>query len=118
MPGELENQTPAGCKCHVRPARSADEIEAFRRLTREYYAWLDINLDFQGIEAELKDLPGIYGPPGGEILLAYVDGTEDAVGAVALKPLPSADDGSGKCCEMKRLFVSSEARGQSAGEDV
>ena len=77
-------------------ARRAEEIAAAAALFREYADWLGIDLSFQGFEAELRDLPGKYAPPTGELLLAYSpDG--DALGCVALRPLNGA-----ALCEMKR----------------
>jgi len=80
----------------VSKARQASEIAAAAALFREYADWLGIDLSFQGFEAELRDLPGKYAPPTGELLLAYSpDG--DALGCVALRPLNGA-----ALCEMKR----------------
>jgi len=44
----------------IRQARTAREIEWSRLLFKEYAAWLGIDLSFQGFEAELAGLPGVY----------------------------------------------------------
>jgi putative acetyltransferase len=76
---------------------SPDHMPVVRDLFREYAAELGINLNFQGFEDELADLPGCYEAPFGCILLAY-DG-EALAGCVALRPLE--DD----TAEIKRMYV-------------
>jgi ribosomal protein S18 acetylase RimI-like enzyme len=79
------------------------DAETVRTLFREYAAWLGPEGWFTDLEAELAALPGGYEA----LLVARLDG--EAVGCVALKPLP------GEACEMKRLYVRPEARGTGAG---
>lgn len=81
-------------------------MDAVRSLFREYEAWLEIDLCFQGFEEELAGLPGYYSPPRGFILLAVA---EEPVGCIALRPI------SEEVCEMKRLFVTSPYRGTGLG---
>ena len=85
-------------------------IENARALFREYSAWLEIDLCFQNFEKELADLPGEYGPPDGRLLLAHQD--DRLAGCVALRKI-----GEG-ICEIKRLFVRSEFRGQGLGRKL
>ena len=75
----------------------------------EYIGGLGVDLSFQGVERELADTPGRYAPPSGTILLAR-DRQNLAMGCVALRALPTVGD-----CEMKRLYVRPEARGQDLG---
>jgi putative acetyltransferase len=82
-------------------ADTPELIEDTRAIFRDYAASLDVDLCFQGFEAELASLPGDYAPPSGQLLLALVDG--DVAGCGALRPLHDADYPN--ACEMKRLFV-------------
>ena len=93
----------------IRPVRNAEDLSATVGLFRAYAASLGIDLTYQDFEAELAGMPGKYAPPQGELLLAR--GAGDApIGCVALRAV--APDG---CCEMKRLYVSPEARGSGLG---
>jgi len=90
----------------LRDAVAAD-IDDVRALFREYEAWLQADLCFQGFEEELATLPGKYVPPKGRLLLAELDGR--LAGVIALREF-----GPG-VCEMKRLFVREFARGHRVG---
>lgn len=71
-------------------------------------ALIDSYFDDAAYEAELASLPGYYAPPDGALLVAEHEG--EVVGCVALKRLDA------ERCEMKRLFVASEAHGTGAGQ--
>ncbi|MBM4108823.1 MAG: GNAT family N-acetyltransferase [Phycisphaerae bacterium] len=103
-------------RVEIVPARSAGEVDAFRRLCRDYAASLPcitVSLTHQGFDREMDGLPGKYAPPAGEILLAVLrrpDGSQDPIGGGALRPLDEAG-----VCEMKRMYVRPECRGIGAG---
>jgi GNAT superfamily N-acetyltransferase len=73
-------------------------LDTVRELFREYEKELDENICFQSFEEELKDPLKRYGPPDGDLLLAYWD--DEIAGCIALKRMK--DSGA---CEMKRLYV-------------
>ena len=91
----------------IRTARSPHEIDTVRRLFREYHAELQVDLCFQGFEAELAGLPGKYGPPDGRLRLAVASAT--AAGCVALRKIAPGT------CEMKRLYVRPDFRSTGLG---
>jgi GNAT superfamily N-acetyltransferase len=91
-------------------AGSPDDLEHARTLFKEYAAWLEIDLCFQNFEKELAELPGEYAPPNGRLLLAIKD--TGIAGCVAMRKI-----GEG-ACEIKRLFVRSEFRGQGLGRQL
>jgi putative acetyltransferase len=95
----------------IRRATSPADLDAARRLFREYVASLDFDLDFQDFEQEMDALPGPYAPPDGAILLAEVD--DEPVGVVAVQPLD--EDG---VCEMKRLYVQPAHREKGLGRQL
>lgn len=76
----------------------------------EYRKDLGLDLEFQDFQEELKELPGEYSSPEGAILLA--EDNDKTVGCVALRKI---DD---KTCEMKRLYVKPEYRGQGLGRKL
>jgi GNAT superfamily N-acetyltransferase len=91
------------------PVRTPDDLAAAIALFRAYAASLGVDLAYQDFEAELAAMPGKYAPPTGELLLARgVDGAP--LGCVGLRPIDPAG-----CCEMKRLYVSPDARGMGLG---
>ncbi len=93
-----------------------DQVRAVQGLFRAYTDWaftLTAGLDavpptFEGFDAELASLPGIYAPPAGRLLLATVDG--QAAGCVAFKPH------HGDTVELKRLYVGPAFRGRAIGQ--
>jgi len=94
---------------HIEAARFPEEGDLVRVLFREYVAALGVDLSFQDFDRELANLPGKYAPPAGGVLIAR-DSENRPVGCITLRAL----DAEG-ACEMKRLYVRPEARGQDLG---
>lgn len=96
-------------------ATSAEDLNEVASLFRAYARWLDIDLSFQGFETELASLPGKYSQDQcGSILLAKDSSDGFTLGVVALRALKSLDGGADSC-EVKRLYVAPEGRGQGVG---
>jgi putative acetyltransferase len=95
-------------------AGTAVQFEAARSLIEEYAAQIGalmgVDLAFQNITAELNQLPDLYGPPSGCLLLASRD--DEWVGCCALRRF---SDG---VCEMKRLYVKPQLRGANLGRQL
>lgn len=94
----------------VKTPQAIDEV---RKLFREYEAYLNVDLCFQQFESELANLPGKYAPPSGTLLLAR-DG-QKAMGCGALRRVGSIQD---RICEMKRLYIRTDARGRGVGRRI
>lgn len=88
----------------LREAEGAADLNAARKLFREYADWLQVDLCFQGFAEELATLPGKYARPDGRLFLACHDGVP--VGCAALRRF---DAGTG---EVKRLYVEAAHRGR------
>lgn len=91
-----------------------DEKDEIKKLFTEYTNMLietnpqmAIYLEIQNYDDELLHLEKKYGIPDGRLYIAYID--EKPAGCVALRKL---DDTK---CELKRLFVRPEFRGQNLG---
>ena len=85
-----------------------------REIFLEYAQSLDIDLGFQGFEEELAELPGEYGSPRGDLVLALVEGS--VAGCCALRPMDDVDYSN--ACEMKRLYVRKAFRGFGLGRQL
>jgi putative acetyltransferase len=89
-------------------AETLKQIKETRALFLEYARSLEFDLNFQDFDKELASLPGDYSPPDGKLLIAMKN--NQAVGCVALRKF------EGNICEMKRLYVRPEFRGDRIGK--
>ncbi len=90
-------------------ADDSEALEQVRQYFRNYAAWLGVDLSYQNFDQEMASLPGAYAAPQGRLFFAEIDG--QPVGCVGIRPLQDSDG----LCEMKRLYVAPEARGQGVG---
>ena len=91
-------------------AQTSEHMQQARALFKDYAAWLDLDLCFQNFAKELAELPGEYVPPDGCLLLAF--NNAKSAGCVALRRIDQ------RTCEMKRLFVREQFRGQGLGRTL
>ncbi len=97
-------------KWSVREARFPEDTDTIRQLMRDYERDMGEKMCLDGFEEELATLPGPYRRPGGLIVLGYLQQVAVACGCIR----PLAD----RTCEMKRLYVAPEARGQGIGRAI
>lgn len=92
----------------ILPVRSDGDLKSAIALFYAYADSLGVDLTYQKFAEEMAEMPGKYAPPQGALLLARgADGA--ALGCVGLRPLGES------ICEMKRLYVTPEARGLGLG---
>lgn len=99
--------TPPDRRVAIVAAASPESLAAVRALVEEYQRSLGVDLEFQGFSHELTHLGEMYGPPGGALFLATVEGAP--VGCVGVRRF------DGRCSEMKRLYVRPSCRGLGLG---
>lgn len=94
----------------IRLAQTPSDLATVKALFLDYLhfieAYLGQSLSFQGTEREFADFPQTYDA----LWLAELDG--HPVGAVGLKPFKD------KTAELKRLWVSPQARGHAIGRQL
>jgi ribosomal protein S18 acetylase RimI-like enzyme len=91
-------------------ATTNELITKAKSLFLEYSETLDFSLCFQNFDDELKNFPNQYSPPTGNLFLALCE--YEAIGCVGTRYF-------GKdICEMKRLYIRPEYRGQGAGKEL
>jgi GNAT superfamily N-acetyltransferase len=103
----------------VRAVRDEEDLAGVRRLFREYAAWLGESVCLQNFEEEVEGLPGEYRPPKGLLLVGHLRGK--AVGCAGIRRLPNPlPYGRQKlrACELKRMYVAPEARGEGVGRGL
>ena len=93
----------------IREVRAKNEEIDALSLIKEYVNSLTFKLDFQEIEEEFAKFPGEYALSAkGTLLLAYINNIP--VGVIGLRKIDN------DICEMKRLYVKSQVRGQGIGK--
>ena len=90
------------------------ELDIIRDLFREYEKELEEDICFQSFEEELSNPLKKYGPPSGDLLLAYWEdepGSYQVAGCIALSKMKEDE-----ACEMKRLYVKPFLRKNKIGK--
>ncbi len=110
--GTFRNDTKQTMAIKLRVLDSNDTaaLGHVRQFFRNYAAWLGRDLSFQGLGEEMDGLPGRYSAPQGRLFYAEADGRP--AGCVGVR------DFSDGVCEMKRLYVEPELRGQGIGREL
>ena len=80
------------------------------QLFQEYANSLNISLDFQHFDEELKIISTMYGPPDGHLIIVY---TEDT--AIACAAYRKIEEG---ICEVKRMYVKPSYRKEQIGDKM
>lgn len=97
-------------------ANTHEDIASIRKLFTAYADWLvgelNIDLGYQDFSKELASLPAKYALPNGILLIAK-NYLQDAIGCIALKSLVDKE-----ICEVKRLYLSPQARGIGLGKSL
>lgn len=101
-------------------AESEDHFEEVRVLMSEYVEWDRLQTEKLGLDAKeftqfyygqsKEELPGVFAPPRGCLLLAFDTGR--VAGCGAIQPF---DQNS---CELKRMYVRPAFRGLGAGRKI
>jgi GNAT superfamily N-acetyltransferase len=99
----------ASPSARVHRAEGPDDWADARRLIAAYLDSLGFDIGFQGLDPELDDPAGPYGPPAGVALLART-ASGRAVGFTGVRPF-----GDGGDAELKRMYVEPEGRGLGLG---
>jgi putative acetyltransferase len=95
------------------PVLGGPDLSRAQQLFREYAATLEVFHCLPDFELEVAWLPGPYAPPGGRLLLATGEGNEGSDNAAGCGALRGLEHG---VCEMKRLYVRPELRGNGLGQ--
>jgi ribosomal protein S18 acetylase RimI-like enzyme len=103
----------------LRRANWSKDLETVRRLFQEYRQWLAdhrdtaasadeiVKVGLRQIDQQIAELPGAYGPPRGEIILAFAGEAVVACGALR--------EHDPTIAEIKRIYVREDHRGPGFG---
>ena len=88
--------------------RTTEHFNHAKKLTNDYMEWLGEDLCYQGIEKEFENFHQMYNTPSGAFIYILIEGF--VAGGVGVRSLEKG------ICEMKRLFVYGQYRGQQLGQ--
>ncbi|MEM1337362.1 MAG: GNAT family N-acetyltransferase [Bacteroidota bacterium] len=81
------------------------------QLFREYAVDIGIDLEFQHFSKEIETIKSQYARPEGVLFIAHHN-THSVSGCVGIRAL------EGEICELKRMYVKTEARGLGIGKHM
>ncbi len=93
----------------LRTATTASDYDIAVHLFQEYATDLGFDLSFQNFSKELEDIAQQYSSPTGKLFLVFSDHTHP-LGCAGVKKF------EGTICELKRMYLRSEGRGQGIGK--
>jgi putative acetyltransferase len=91
-------------------ARTEKEFHDGITLFQEYANSLNISLDFQHFDEELKIISQMYGPSEGTLIIAYAN--NEPIACAALRKIDAA------VSEVKRMYVKPSYRGMHLGDTL
>lgn len=103
----------------LRRVNWSEDLDTVRRLLQDYRKWLSDHVETGGptdsvlpaglrqVDEEIAGLPGVYGPPHGEIILAF-----DPEGLAACGAFRELEPRVG---EIKRVYIRADHRGPGFG---
>lgn len=86
---------------------STQDFEIAKLLTKDYMAWLGMDLGFQNVDKEFENFKRMYSAPAGAFIYAKIGGK--VVGGVGVRRQMDT------ICEMKRLFIYENNQGKGLG---
>jgi GNAT superfamily N-acetyltransferase len=87
-----------------------DQLTDAGNLFNEYANSLNISLDFQNFNEELKIISSMYGSPTGCLLLVYEN--DEAIACAAYRKIGD------RICELKRMYIKPDFRGLGIGQKL
>jgi len=103
----------------IRRVNWSEDLDTVRRLFQDYRTWIAEHVEVADsadtpvpdgllrIDHEIEHLPGVYGPPRGDIVLAFADDKLVACGALR--------EVGPKVGEIRRVYVRADHRGPGFG---
>ncbi len=95
----------------IAPARDTASLDDAKAIFLAYAEWIERQLGYslarQSFACEMEGFPGRYAPPGGDVVLARLDGK--AAGAIAFYRFNDS------IAELKRFYVLPEMAGHGVG---
>ena len=91
-------------------ATTKEDFELAKKLMKAYATDIGVDLTFQDFESELEKVSTLYANPEGAFVIAYHN--SKPVGCFGIRKIDS------EICELKRMYLSKDVRGQGLGEKL